>query len=322
MMEFRKIPKIELHVHLDGSLRIDTVSSILEKDEKELRYEMIADEKCKDLNDYLTKFEIPSLVLQTKYALEKAAYELTVDMKNENVIYAEIRFAPLKHINEGLSLIDVMESVFRGLKRLDIKTNVILCMMRGDSFENNKMIIDLAKEYLDNGVCAVDLAGAEGLYKTSTYEELFNYAKEKGVPFTIHAGEADGIESIKAAIDFGAKRLGHGIRAIENREILNLIKEKDILLEICPTSNIQTNVVDSYKNHPIKRLYDMGISISINTDNRTVSNTNLTKEYSYLYNALNMTDEDFIKINKTSIMHAFISDKEKEELLNKYNSLI
>lgn len=322
MIDLRSLPKVELHVHLDGSIRPLTASELLSRDIKELEYQMVAKEKCNNLSDYLTKFDIPTEILQTKYTLERAAYELTVDMKNESVIYAEIRFAPLKHIKDGLTLIDVMGSVFRGLNRLDIKTNVILCLMRGDSFEDNKMVIDLAKEYLNKGVCALDLAGAEEIYKTSDYEELFRYAKELDIPFTIHAGEADGLDSIKAALDFGAKRIGHGIRAIEDEIVLNRIKNDRILLEVCPTSNIQTGVVDSYKNHPIKKLYDMGICISINTDNRTVSNTTLTKEYTYLYNDLGFSREDFIKINKDSIQHAFISDEEKNKLLSKLNSLI
>ena len=322
MINLRSLPKVELHVHLDGSIRPLTASELLSRDVKELEYQMVAKEKCNNLSDYLTKFDIPTEILQTKYTLERAAYELTVDMKNESVIYAEIRFAPLKHIKDGLTLIDVMGSVFRGLNRLDIKTNVILCLMRGDSFEDNKMVIDLAKEYLNKGVCALDLAGAEEIYKTSDYEELFRYAKELDIPFTIHAGEADGLDSIKAALDFGAKRIGHGIRAIEDEIVLNRIKNDRILLEVCPTSNIQTGVVDSYKNHPIKKLYDMGICISINTDNRTVSNTTLTKEYTYLYNDLGFSREDFIKINKDSIQHAFISDEEKNKLLSKLNSLI
>lgn len=322
MIDLRSLPKVELHVHLDGSIRPLTASELLSRDVKELEYQMVAKEKCNNLSDYLTKFDIPTEILQTKYTLERAAYELTVDMKNESVIYAEIRFAPLKHIKDGLTLIDVMGSVFRGLNRLDIKTNVILCLMRGDSFEDNKMVIDLAKEYLNKGVCALDLAGAEEIYKTSDYEELFRYAKELDIPFTIHAGEADGLDSIKAALDFGAKRIGHGIRAIEDEIVLNRIKNDRILLEVCPTSNIQTGVVDSYKNHPIKKLYDMGICISINTDNRTVSNTTLTKEYTYLYNDLGFSREDFIKINKDSIQHAFISDEEKNKLLSKLNSLI
>lgn len=322
MIDYEKIPKIELHCHLDGSVRIDTASDILNIDEKELEYLMVAKDKCNDLNDYLTKFDIPVEVMQTKYALEQVAYDLSIDMVNDGVVYAEIRFAPLKHLKDGLSVYDVMESVFRGLKRTDLMTNIIICMMRGDSLVDNMKVIDLAHHYLNNGVCAVDLAGAESIYKTEDYEELFNYAKEKNVPFTIHAGEADGVSSIKSAIAFGAKRIGHGIRIIEDDKLIEEVKEKDILLEICPTSNIQTRVVDNYKEHPIKKLYEMGVSISINTDNRTVSNTTLVKEYRLLHENLDFKEEDFIKINKMALEHAFLSNEEKSKIQNKLNSLL
>jgi len=322
MTNYTRLPKIELHVHLDGSVRLETAAQLLDRNINEVKYEMIAKEKCEDLNAYLTKFELPAMVMQTSRNLERVAYELAVDMKNDGVLYAEVRFAPSKHILEGLSLYDVVESVIMGLRRVDLKTNVILCMMRGDNLETNMKVIDVAKHYLNQGVCAVDLAGAEAIYKTEDFRELFEYSKEKKVPFTIHAGEADGRESIKSAIDSGAPRIGHGVNIITEDDLIKEVISKNILLEVCPTSNIQTKVVDSYKNHPIKKLYDMNVPISINTDNRTVSNITLKKEYQHLENSLGFTMNDFIKINKMAIEHAFISEIEKKDLLNKFNSLL
>lgn len=321
MIDYQRIPKVELHCHLDGSVRIDTAAELLEKDKKELEYAMVAKNKCEDLNDYLTKFDIPVEVMQNKYALEKVAYDLSIDMVNDGVIYAEIRFAPLKHIKEDLSIYDVIESVFKGLQRTDLKTNLILCMMRGDSLQDNMHVIDVAHHYLNNGVCGVDLAGAESIYKTEEYRELFAYAKERNVPFTIHAGEADGIDSIKSALSFGTTRIGHGIRIMEDDKLIKEVINKDILLEVCPTSNIQTRVIDNYKNHPIKKLYELNVPISINTDNRTVSNTTLCREYQLLHDNLGFMEEDFLKINKMAIEHAFLSENEKSKLLNKLNSL-
>ncbi len=322
MIDYTRLPKIELHVHIDGSVRLDTAAQLLDRNINELKYEMIAKEKCEDLNDYLTKFQLPVQVMQTKRNLERVAYELAVDLKNDGVLYAEVRFAPNKHTLDGLSLYDVAQSVIMGLRRVDLKTNVILCMMRGDSLEANMKVIDVARHYLNNGVCAVDLAGAEAIYKTGDFRELFEYVKEKNMPFTIHAGEAAGRESIKAAIDFESSRIGHGVKIITEEDLIKEVIDKNILLEICPTSNIQTRVVDNYKNHPIKKLYDMNVPISINTDNRTVSNTTLKKEYQHLENSLGFTIDDFIKINKMAIEHAFISEIEKKDLLNKFNSLL
>jgi adenosine deaminase len=236
------IKKIELHLHLDGSIREETANEILGK-----KCNLKAKDKCEDLNEYLEKFEIPSIILQTKENLERVAYELALDLKKDNVIYAEIRFAPLKHLNGGLSLDEVITSVLNGLSKVDIETNLILCMMRNDSFNDNKKVIDLAHKY----GFPIDLAGAEAIYKTKDFKELFKYAKSINVPFTIHAGEADGYESIKAAIDFGASRLGHGIKIIDYPDLINEAKEKGITLEVCPTSNVQTNAVNILKFYSI-----------------------------------------------------------------------
>lgn len=296
------IKKIELHLHLDGSIREETANEILGK-----KCNLKAKDKCEDLNEYLEKFEIPSIILQTKENLERVAYELALDLKKDNVIYAEIRFAPLKHLNGGLSLDEVITSVLNGLSKVDIETNLILCMMRNDSFNDNKKVIDLAHKY----GFAIDLAGAEAIYKTKDFKELFEYAKSLNVPFTIHAGEADGYESIKAAIDFGASRLGHGIKIIDYPDLINEAKEKGITLEVCPTSNVQTNAVNILKDHPIKKLYDMNVNVCINTDNRTVSNITLEDEYNKLKETFNFTNEDFLKMNLMAIEASFAQDKEK-----------
>ncbi|MBQ2409162.1 MAG: adenosine deaminase [Bacilli bacterium] len=296
------IKKIELHLHLDGSIREETANEILGK-----KCNLKAKDKCEDLNEYLEKFEIPSIILQTKENLERVAYELALDLKKDNVIYAEIRFAPLKHLNGGLSLDEVITSVLNGLSKVDIETNLILCMMRNDSFNDNKKVIDLAHKY----GFPIDLAGAEAIYKTKDFKELFKYAKSINVPFTIHAGEADGYESIKAAIDFGASRLGHGIKIIDYPDLINEVKEKGITLEVCPTSNVQTNAVNILKDHPIKKLYDMNVNVCINTDNRTVSNITLEDEYNKLKETFNFTNEDFLKMNLMAIEASFAQDKEK-----------
>ena len=313
-METKNIKKVELHLHLDGSVRPSTLSELKEIDLNTAKELLIAKDKCVDLNDYLTKFDIPISIMQTESELIRISKELVEDLIEDNCIYAEIRFAPNKH-TKFLSLDQIIESVLFGLKSEKIKTNLILCMMRGDSFEDNKKIIDLAVKYLNSGVCAIDLAGAESIYKTKDYEELFSYVKSKNVPFTIHAGEADGIDSILAAISFGTKRIGHGVRALESDECIKKIKENNILLEVCPTSNVQTNICNSIKNHPIKTLKEKGLLVSINTDNRTVSDVTLTKEYDKLVDAFNFNENDFKTMNENAIKHAFISDKEKQELL-------
>jgi len=186
--------------------------------------------------------------------------------------------------------------------------------------------VKLAKKYLNKGVCAIDLAGAEGLYETKNFEKLFEVAKDYNIPFTIHAGEADGIKSIESALSFGTKRIGHGIRIIEDESVLEILKEKHIPLEICPTSNVQTNVVSAYQEHPIKSLFDRGVIVTVNTDNRTVSNISLTDEYLKLINNFNFSLDDIKKMNIDAIKHSFLDNTQKEKLLEefelKYKELI
>lgn len=308
------IPKVELHVHLDGSVRPETVSEILNMNLEEVKENMIAPITCKDLNDYLTKFDLPVLAMQTSSDLERIAYELTEDLKKDNVIYAEVRFAPLKHTKNGLTKEEVIESILKGLKKGDIPTKLILCCMRNDSIEENLKVIDLALKYKGD-VVAVDLAGAEALYKTSSFKTLFEVCNEKSIPFTIHAGEADGYDSIKSAIDFGAKRLGHGVLSIDYPELLEEIKENNILLEVCPTSNIQTNIYKTINEHPISELFKKGVSVCINTDNRTVSNVTLSEEYNSLKEKFSYLD--FCKMNLDAIEHSFLNIEEKKILKKK-----
>lgn len=194
--------------------------------------------------------------------------------------------------------------------------------MRGDSFDDNKKVIDLAEKYLNRGVCAIDLAGDEEHFDTKLYEDLFLYTYSKNIPYTIHAGEVGDIKSLRDAISFKPSRIGHGIKSIYDKELLNEIKNNNILLEVCPTSNYQTNAIDLYSNNPVYELYKYGIDILINTDNRTVSNITLNKEYNLLVNNFPFNINDFIKMNLNAIDYAFLSEKEKQELKEKYENII
>ena len=307
--------KVELHLHLDGSIRPSTISEILNINLEEAKKLSTIETKCASLKEYLTKFDIPLKIMQTKENLERVAFELAQDLQKDDVIYAEIRFAPNKHLKSGLTLDEVVTAILKGLSQVPIKTNLILCMMRGDSYEQNLKVIKLAKKYLNHGVVAIDLAGSEASYPVNLYQELFEIAQKENIPFTIHAGEADGPLSVINAINLGAKRIGHGVRAIESEKSLKLIKEKNITLEVCPKSNLDTNMYEKLSNHPIKKLYDMGLLVTINTDNRTVSNTNLTKSYQDLQEVFSFTKQDFLKMYENALQSAFLNQAEIEELL-------
>jgi len=317
--EIKKIPKVELHVHLDGSVNIELASKLLNKNIDEVKQEMIA-YNTNDLNEYLQKFELPISIMQTKENLTKISEALALQLLSDNVIYGEIRFAPSFHAKEGLSYDEIITSVLEGLNKVkEVKINLILCLMRGSSEEDNLKTLDVAYKYLNKGVVGIDLAGAEALYKNEEYTKLFEIAKEKNIPFTIHAGEASDYKSIESAINFDAKRIGHGINAIQDEKLLQKIKDEKIILEVCPTSNIQTKAVSTYNEHPIKELYEKGIMVTVNTDNRTVSNINLNKEYEILNKVFNFKKDDFKIMNKNAIYGAFLNNEEKEKFLNIIN---
>ena len=303
---------IELHLHLDGSLRPKTVWELAKEQNiklpantvDEVRDQMQVSEDCRTLEEYLTRFDLPLLVLQTREALERAAFELTEDLAKEGVTYAEIRFAPQLSIKGGMTQEQAVEAAIEGVKRgmeqyPSIRVGLILCCMRGeDNEEWNLQTVEAAKKYLGDVVCAVDIAGAESLYPTERFAPVFEKVREYGLPSTIHAGEAAGPESMKTALAFGAKRIGHGVAAVEDPELVRRLIEEQITLEVCVTSNYQTKVVPSIEAHPIRRLFNAGVRVTVNSDNRTVSNTNVRKELDILRNVFGFKEQEIEKMEE------------------------
>ena len=303
---------IELHLHLDGSLRPETVWELAKEQNiklpantvDEVRDQMQVPEDCRTLEEYLTRFDLPLLVLQTREALERAAFELTEDLAKEGVTYAEIRFAPQLSIKGGMPQEQAVEAAIEGVKRgmeqyPSIRVGLILCCMRGeDNEEWNLQTVETAKKYLGDVVCAVDIAGAESLYPTERFAPVFEKVREYGLPSTIHAGEAAGPESMKTALAFGAKRIGHGVAAVEDPELVRRLIEEQITLEVCVTSNYQTKVVPSIEAHPIRRLFNAGVRVTVNSDNRTVSNTNVRKELDILRNVFGFKEQEIEKMEE------------------------
>ena len=311
------MPKVELHLHLDGSLSIDLLQKLSGLTVDEIRQKAISN-ASDSLASYLKCFDFINQYLQTKEALEMASYDLVQRLEKENVIYAEIRFAPISHIQKGLSLNEVVEAVLSGLKKGHIKTNLILCLRRGWKLEDNLEIIKLANKYLGKGVVAVDLVGDEEHYPFTNYKNLFNTCLTANIPFTIHAGETS-IRDLYEVVNF-TKRIGHGIKCTSDNDLVQKIIDKDILLEVCPNSNIDTKNVLDYNSHPIKRLYDANVKVCINTDNTLVSDITLNEEYYNLYHYFNFTIDDFKKMNIYAIESAFIDERLKEELKNIINN--
>lgn len=326
---------IDLHLHFDGSLPIDSVWEQLQKqsistditDKEMLRERMVCPIDCKSLNEYLEKFPLPLSVLQTKEGIKECMSDLVKLLDSEKMLYAEIRFAPQLHLQKGLTQEEVVlaaiEGAESGMLGAKVKVQLILCCMRGtDNHEANVETVHLTKQYLNKGVCACDLAGAEALFATDDYEDLFVLAKELDVPYTIHAGEADGPTSIKAAIRFGAKRLGHGVRAAEDAALVNELADSGICLECCPISNVQTKAVEDIQNHPIKEFLYRGLMVTVNTDNRTISETNIAKEIAFLREHLGLTIEEERQLYLNAADKAFLSNAERKGLKDAIKQII
>lgn len=326
---------IDLHLHFDGSLPVKSVWEQAKKQGinlqassiEELREMMVCPANCQSLNEYLEKFDIPLSVLQTKEGIKECMEDLIVELISEGMIYAEIRFAPQLHLLKDLNQDEVVRAAIDGVESAiagqNIKVQLILCCMRGaDNEDANRKTVEMAAKYLGQGVCACDLAGAEALFKTENFADLFAYAAELGVPYTIHAGEADGPDSIKAALRFGAKRLGHGVRAVEDAALVTELMEEEVTLECCPISNIQTKAVASIEVHPIKELLYRGLKVTVNTDNRTVSQTTIAKEIQFLRDNLGLTVEEERQLYLNAAESAFLTQKEREGLKNVITKII
>lgn len=318
---------IDLHLHFDGSLLPRTVLELAREqgirlpaeEPDELKLFLTAPEDCKSLNEYLEKFDLPLLVLQTKEAIRKGMYTLVSSLKEQGMLYAEIRFAPQLHTRKGLSQEQVVKAAVLGMQEAMagsfFKAKLILCCMRGaDNREENLQTVRTAAAFLGRGVAAVDLAGAEALYPTADYEEVFALARELSLPFTIHAGEADGAESVEAAIRMGASRIGHGVRAGEDARLLEELRERRIPLEMCPSSNVQTKAVPSLLEHPILEFLRKGLTVTVNTDNMTVSDTTVEREFGLLREKLGMTQEEHRQLLLNATDAAFLTEEERWRL--------
>lgn len=323
----KSYPKIELHCHLDGSVRPATVIDIARKEGVALpssdlgvvREHMVAKPDCRTLKEYLTKFEIPLLVMQTPGSLERIAYELLEDAWRENVKYMEVRFGPQLHRAKGLSLKEVIASVLSGMEKAEnqfgVKSNLILSSLRGAPMDSLYELIEAGREFLGQGVVALDLCAAEEEGFSKDYVAPFRLARRYGYRITIHAGEACSGNNVFEAVSLlGAERIGHGVRLLSSPEGYDLVKTKGTLLEMCPTSNVQTKAVPDFSSHPIMDFMRDGIAVSIATDNRTVSATTMSREIEIVSDTLGMTAEEYGRVYRESIAASFADDAVKEAL--------
>jgi adenosine deaminase len=314
---FQAIPKAELHLHLDGSVRPETVLELARQggvplptqDVEKLTDFLEATDSTSSLVEYIAYFELPIAVLQTVPALERATYELCEDLKNDNVRYAEIRYGPWLHVQRGLSLTDVIRAVLSGWaagkKAFGLEGGVIVTALRDMPPAQNVSLAQIAGRYLAEGVVGFDLAGDEAGHPPILHEDAFRVARSLGLNITIHAGEAAGPESVRQAISMGAVRLGHGVRAQEDADVIAMIKENGVQLDMAPTSNAHTKAVRRLEDHPLKRFYQQGIKVTISTDSRTVSDVTLTQEYQTVSGVLGCTREEISAMNLQALDGGF-----------------
>ena len=315
---------VELHLHLDGALSIENCKKIAElqnisiPDNDDVLHNMImVSPDCHDLNEFLTKFEFPVSLLQTEIGIKNAVKNLADELINQGIIYAEIRFAPQQSTYKGLTQEQVVEAAIEGIESTKLDCNLICCCMRGnDNHDKNIETVKVASKYLGKGVVGIDLAGAEGLYPTKDFEDIFEYAKKLNVPFTIHAGEADGPSSVKDAIRFGAKRIGHGVRASEEEPLVELLAKENITLEICPTSNLCTAIYKNIEDIPVTEFIKKGVNITINTDDPTICNTTLKDELKKLVNSFDLTFDDIVRLQLNAIKASFASEEVKNRIIS------
>lgn len=329
------LPKTDLHCHLDGSMRLKTILELAEQQ----KVKLIADtedalakaihkgEVCKDLEDYLVAFDVTCSVLQTEEALFRAAYELGVDAAAENVRYIEVRYAPVLHQQRGLKLTAIVDAVLEGLRTAKretrIKYGVILCGIRHMNPQSSVRLAELCVAYKNRGVVGFDLAGAEANFPAKEHREAFQLILKNNVNCTAHAGEAYGPESIGQALHYlGSHRIGHGVRLREDGDLLNYVNDHRIPLECCPSSNLQTRAVTEMKSHPLKFYFDYGLRVTINTDNRLITDTTVSNEYWVAHKELDLSLEDITTIIISGFKSAFLPFREKQDMLKAANAEI
>lgn len=321
---------IDLHLHLDGSLLPEDMlflaalsRTTLPCDSAEdLRPMLQVEPDCRNLGEYLEKFDLPLQVLQTEQAISYGVYSTIKRLAADGLVYGEIRFAPQLHQAKGLSQQQVVaaavDGLVKGISVFKIPAQLILCCMRGtDNQVANIETVRVAKEFLGNGVCAVDLAGNEAAFPTKDFAEVFGLANEGNIPFIIHAGEATGPESVWQAIELGAKRIGHGIRSFEDPALISVLKEKKIPLETCFTSNLQTKAIANQGSYPLPFYLEQGLIATVNTDNMTVSGTNLRREYNLLKAVFGLSENTLRRIAYNAADAAFLSPEQKDVLKNR-----
>jgi adenosine deaminase len=323
----RRIPKAELHCHLDGSVRPTTLLDLgreygvpmPETSADALAHHMYVRD-ARHLEDYLTRFDVTLGVMQSERALERISFELGEDAAADGVRYIEVRFAPVLNQRWGLSLEEAVEASLRGLARAQaahgIVGRIIVCGLRHLSPDVSLELARLAVAFQGKGVVGFDLAGGEAGHPASAHRAAFLHAREHGMFCTCHAGEGAGPESVADAVHVcGAQRIGHGTRLIEDPRLTDELAKNGIAIEACLTSNVQTHAAKDYESHPLRAYFERGMRVTLNTDNRLMSGTTLIAEYAHAAKELEFSLDDLCTLARNGFESAFLPDDERRALL-------
>ena len=323
----RRLPKAELHCHLDGSVRPETMIELareyrvtLPRDDADALRDFMRVDDARNLEDYLMRFDTTLSVMQTEEALERMAYELAIDVAAEGVRYIEMRFAPPLNTLQGLTLQQTVEAPLRGIakaqRETDITARVIVCSLRHYDLALSLELAHLAVGYKDHGVVGFDLAGGELGNPASRHAAAFAYCAEHGLACTCHAGEGDGADSIRQAVhDCHAHRIGHATRLLEDPALVEEVHERGIALELCLTSNVQTRATDRYETHPLKQFLARGMNVCLNTDNRLMSATTLVDEYHHAATHCDCTFDELAGMALDGFRSSFLPEAEKRAMV-------
>ena len=322
-MDCKTLPKVELHLHLDCSLSYAVVSRLNPAiTQEEYLHDFIAPARCTNLADFLTRAPKSIALMQTEEGLRLVTFDVFEQLQRDNVLYAEIRFAPLLHTEKHLSAENVVEIVEEATARVSratgIEARLILCTLRHFSAEQSLQTVKLVERFKGTRVAALDIAGDEAGFPLDAHIPAFQYAIQNGIARTAHAGEGSGAESVWETLNLlRPSRIGHGVRSIEDPALIAHLRKEHIHLEVCPTSNLQTNIYDSYADHPINRLYDAGLSLSVNTDARTITDITLAQEYEKLHQVFAWDREHFLQCNLNAMRSSFLPEAVKKRLENR-----
>lgn len=328
----QRLPKTDIHCHLDGCLRPRTMLDLAQEQGVELPTRNLAKltrlleagKRTRDLGDYLKIFDYTLSVLQEKDALYRVAYELAEDAARENVRHLEVRYSPILHRRKKLSFTQIVDPVIAGLseagQRYNMSTGVIICGIRSMDPRYSLALAELALAYKGKGVLAFDLAGQEKEYPAKAHRAAFQLVLKNNINSTVHAGEAFGPASISQALHYcGAHRIGHGTRLLEDRDLMAYVNDHRIPLEVCLSSNVQTRAVRTMKEHPFHFYFKQGLRVTLNTDSRLISATTVTREIAIATRTFRLSPYEVKRIVINGFKSSFLPYSAKARVLREVN---